>query len=173
MKENTFTFTARSSDDPDKTATFTLNNGTVSVELGNALVEQVSKAVESFGDEELTGRISSWVKPAAIGTLQQTIKPIPLSDFDAEMNEDALQMTAWIRTRGLRLAPIMMTWQDVDNPQGAEAFVAEVQDRKEAIADNKAVPDPMDYWASWLVIGLIILALPVLVIKLLRQKQTS
>ena len=129
MEENTFTFTARSGSNPDKSATFTLNNGSVSVELGNVLVEQISKAYDSFSDEEAVQRLSSWFKPTATGTLQKMIEPISIEDFDAEMSGDALQTTAWIRAGGLRLAPVMMTWQDVDNPRGAQAFVDELQDR--------------------------------------------
>ena len=49
MKENTFTYTARSAQDPEKMAMFTLHNGSVSVQLGNTLVEQAEEAYESFG----------------------------------------------------------------------------------------------------------------------------
>jgi hypothetical protein len=173
MEENTFTFTARSGANPDKSATFTLNNGTVAVELGNALVEQISKAYDSFSDEEAVQRVSSWFKPAATGTLQKMIEPISLTDFDAEMSGDALQTTAWIRAGGLRLAPVMMTWQDVDNPEGAQAFVDELRDRKEQVEQITSAPDPFDYWISWLVMGLAALAVPILLIRLMRNRQTS
>lgn len=173
MKENTFTFTARSGSNPDKSATFTLNNGSVSVELGNVLVEQISKAYDSFSDEEAVQRVGSWFKPAATGTLQKMIEPISLADFDAEMSGDALQTTAWIRAGGLRLAPVMMTWQDVDNPQGAQAFVDELQDRKEVMENVETIPDPFDYWISWFVLGLAAFALPIFLIRLVRKRQAS
>ncbi len=169
MQDNTFTFTARSGQDPDKSATFTLNNGTVSVELGNVLVEQVTKAYESLNDEGSESRKLSWVKPAATGTLQKIIEPIPLADFEAEMSGEALQTKAWIRAGGRRLAPVMMTWRDVDNPQGAAAFVNEFQERKEAIVADEAAPDPLDYWISWVVMGLVALALPILFVRLFRK----
>jgi hypothetical protein len=173
MEENTFTFTARSGVNPEKAATFTLNNGSVSVELGNALVEQIGEVYDSFSDEASEQRFSSWIKPAATGTLQTLIEPIPLADFDAEMHGDALQTTAWIRTGGLRLAPVMVTWQDVDNPQGARAFIDEVQDRKVAVNDIDDGPDPFDYWISWFVMGLFVLALPIVLIRQIRKRQGS
>lgn len=171
MEENTFTFTARSGANPERTATFTLNNGSVSVELGNALVEQISTAYDSFSDEESEQLFTSWIKPAATGTLQTLIEPIPLADFDAEMREGTLQTTAWIRAGGLRLAPVMMTWEDVDNPQGAKAFVNELLDRKEVVDGDDYGPDPFDYWISWFVMGLFVLAMPIVLIRLIRKKQ--
>lgn len=171
MKENTFTYTARSADDPNKMAMFTLHNGSVSVELGNAIMEQVGQAYDTYRDEESEKGLTTWIKPAATGSIQKLIKPIPLSDFDAEVSGDALQMTAWIRAGGLRLAPVMMTWQEVDNPAGAEAFVSELRNRKEAIQEDRNRPAPLDYWASWIAIGLMSVALPIIFIRQWRKRE--
>jgi len=173
MKKNTFTYTARSTENPEKMAMFTLHNGSVSVELGNTLMEQVGEAYEAYGDEEIDKGISTWIKPAATGTIQKLLRPVPLADFDAEMSGDALQTTAWIRAGGLRLAPIMMTWQEVDNPEGARAFVDELRDRKESIQEEKSLPDALDYWASWIAIGLMTMVLPILFIKRWRARRSS
>jgi hypothetical protein len=173
MKEDTFTFTARSVADPEKMAMFTLHNGSVSVDLGNTLVEQVGAAYEATGDEESEKGFATWIKPAATGAIQKLVKPIPLTDFDAEMSGESLQATAWIRAGGLRLAPVMMTWQEVDNPDGAQAFVTELQNRKESIQDELARPAPLDYWASWIVIGIMAIALPILFLKQWRKQQAS
>jgi len=174
MKEDTFTYTARSIDDPNKMAMFTLHNGSVSVDLGSTLMEQASEAYDATTDEESDKRLATWIKPAATGALQKLVKPIPLSDFDAEMSGDMLQATAWIRAGGLRLAPVMMTWQAVDNPDGAQAFVNELRERKESIQDEQQTyPDPLDYWASWIIIGLMAIALPILFVKQWRKRQSS
>lgn len=174
MKENTFTYTARSVDDPNKMAMFTLHNGSVSVDLGNALIEQAGQAYDATSDEASEKKLAAWIKPAATGALQKLVKPVPLTDFDAEMSGDTLQATAWIRAGGLRLAPVMMTWQAVDNPEGAQAFVSELQSRKESIQqDEPTRPNPLDYWASWFVIGLMTIALPVLFIRQWQKRQSS
>jgi hypothetical protein len=170
MKENTFTYTARSAEDPNKMAMFTLHNGSVSVELGNAILEQVGEAYDTFSDEKSDKSLKSWIKPAATGSIQKLIKPIPLADFDAEMSGEALQTTAWIRAGGLRLAPVMMTWQEVDNPAGAQAFVTELKNRKEVIEDDRHRPAPLDYWASWIAIGLMSVALPVIILRQWRRR---
>lgn len=173
MKENTFTYTARSANDPNKMAMFTLYNGSVSVELGNVIMEQVGEAYDTFRDEESNNDLKSWIKPAATGSIQKLIKPIPLADFDAEISGDALQTTAWIRAGGLRLAPVMMTWQEVDNPGGAQAFVTELQKRKETIQDERTRPAPLDYWVSWIAIGLMTVLLPVIFIRQWQKRQSS
>lgn len=153
---------------------FTLHNGSVSVDLGNTLVEQFDEAYQAASDDQAEKGLAAFIKPAAIGAAQKLIKPVPLADFDAEMNDDgALQATAWLRARGLRLAPVMMTWQDVDNPDGAHAFVAELQNRKEAIQDELTYPVPLDYWISWVVIGMMAMVLPILLIRQWQKRRTS
>lgn len=176
MKENTFTYTARSAQDPEKMAMFTLHNGSVSVQLGNAIMEQAEEAYESFreGDEDDSKRLAGFIKPMATGSVQRFLQPIPLEDFDADVKEDAMQATAWIRAGGLRLAPVMMTWQDVDNPAGAKAFVSELQERKKAMTNDAGrLPDPFDYWASWIVVGLITIMLPIVLIRQFKKRQSS
>jgi hypothetical protein len=177
VKERTFTYTARSVVDPDKMAMFTLHNGSVSVDLGNTLVEQIDEAYQAAGqtndDEEAEKSFTTWIKPAATGAIQKLIKPVPLADFDAEMSGNALQTTAWIRAAGLRLAPVMMTWQEVDNPDGAQAFVKELHDRKASIQDELTHPAPLDYWASWILIGMMTIALPILFVRQWRKQRAS
>lgn len=172
MKETTFTYTARSAFDRSKMAMFTLHNGSVSIALGNTLIEQVGEAYDTTAVEDESSDITTWVKPAATGALQKLLKPVALADFDAEMSNETLQATAWIRAGGLRLAPVMMTWQQVDNPKGAQAFVTELKERKKSIQEQKTLPTLLDYWVSWIAIGLMTIALPLLFIKK-RQKQRS
>ena len=108
--------------------------------------------------------------PRESGALQKLVKPIPLGDFNAEMKGDALQATAWIRTGGLRLAPVMMTWDDVDNPEGAKAFVDELDSRKQSIDKDESLLAPLDYWASWVAIGFVALLFPILFIRKWKQR---
>jgi hypothetical protein len=168
-KENTFTYTARSADNPDKMAMFTLHNGSVSIQLGNALLEQVEEAYESFrvGDDRT---LSTWIKPLATGSLQQLLEPIPLKDFDAELKDDTLQTTAWLRAGGLRLAPVMMNWKQVDNPAGAEAFMEALDARKQETSAKRRLPNPFDYWAGWVVAGIVSLVLPLVMWRLLKDR---
>jgi hypothetical protein len=173
MKENTFTYTARSVQNPEKTAMFTLHNGSVSIQLGDTLMEQAKEAYdESFGVED-DRQLTAWIKPVATGALQRLLQPIPLADFDADVKGEALQATAWIRAGGLRVAPVMIIWQEIDNPEGANAFVAELQERKEALAGTGRLPDPFDYWASWIMIGLMSIVLPIMLLRQLKKRRSS
>jgi hypothetical protein len=173
MKENTFTYTARSAVDPEKMAMFTLHNGSVSVDLGNTLIQQADKAVEELRDETPDKNIVALAKPLATGSIQRLLKPIPLADFDAHMRDGILQTSAWIRAGGLRLAPVMMTWQEVDNPDGAHAFIGELRARKKGIDSEQTLPDPLDYWASWLAIALMTVVLPVFLVRKWRARRAS
>lgn len=152
MEENTLTFTARGIEDPDKMATFTLQNGSVSVQLGNALLTEIVNISETYQAEEDVN-IADWTKATAVGAAQKMLRTLPLQDFDADMDGNTLHATAWIRKGGLRIAPVPMTWQKVDNPEAARAFVKEVDDRRNHLPDVQALPSILDYWASWLVIG--------------------
>lgn len=172
MSENTITFTARSVENPDQMATFTLQDGFVSVQLGNALLEQVEQAFESAQGKE-PNRLTNWIEPAATGALQKVMQPIQLVDFDANMSGEALTLVAWIRVGGLRLAPIVVTWQQVDNPAGAEAFVAEIQRGKKALAERGAMPDLTDYWATWILLGILTIILPLLWWRMLQNRRSN
>lgn len=168
MSENTFTFTARSQENPDKLAMFTLRNGDVTVQLGNAMVEQIEGAFDAMHDD-VESKFKAWLKPVATGSLQRIMKPFPLRDFDAELRGDTLQTTAWVRVGGLRLAPVMMKWEQIDNPNGAEAFVEEVEERKAAQDTGSNLAKPLDYWMTWGLVGLTMLILPVVFWRLRPQ----
>jgi hypothetical protein len=170
---NTFTFTARSAEDPDKTATYTLHDGHVSIAFGQAFLEQVESAFEAIADDESESVLAKLIKPAATGSMQQVMRPIPLEDFDASTGGDNLHTVAWIRARGLRLAPILMRWQQVDNPPAARAFVEELQARKESLDIRDGWRAPADYWITWVVGGLLIVVMPLIGLRWLRSRETQ
>ena len=174
MTDSTFTFTARSVQNPHKLATFTIQDDEVAVQLGEALLEQIEGLFDAFrGDGDQSNRFSAWLEPAATGALQRVLKPIPLTDFEVDQQNGSLQITAWLRAGGLRLAPILASWKEVDNPAAAQAFAEEVRRRKEALNEDRLLPDPFDYWASWIFLGMLTVGLPFLWWRLLRQRQNS
>lgn len=168
MQEDTFTFTARSAENPDKLATFTLHNGSVSVQLGEAMLEQLEEAL-STRDEETVEQIKAWARPAATGSFQSVIEPIPVNDFHATLDEEALRTTAWVRAGGLRVAPVTLTWPQVDNPDGARAFVSEVHTRQQQAQETATLPGPFDYWLTWVAVAFVLVVLPVIFIRTRRQ----
>jgi hypothetical protein len=171
MNDNTFTFTARSALDPEKVASFTLHNGSISVELGNALLEQA----EQLSNSQLEGIPSAfvdWAKPVATALTQRYLEPIPVQDFEADTSNEGFNATWWVRARGKRLLPISMNWNEVDNAPAAEAFVGELEMRKESLGERSMLPNIFDYWATWIVVGLAAVALPVVYLRSLRSRLT-
>jgi hypothetical protein len=143
----------------------------VSVQLGNALMEQVERAFDSFHGED-ENRLTAWIEPTTTGALQSVLQPVSLADFDAQMKGESLQTMAWIRAGGLRLAPIMVTWSQIDNPAGAQVFVDEVNKRKEKATEDKSMLDPFDYWVTWLLIGIVSFVLPIFWWKKWQQQRS-
>lgn len=159
MTENTFTYTARSKENPDRLATYTLHNGSVSVKFGEAMLEQVEEAIAAL-DEDGGEAVEKWLRPVATGTAQKLLEPIPVSDFNADLRGEALHTTSWIRAGGLRLAPMALTWTAVDNPDGAEAFVHELKRRQENTETTSTMPGPFDYWLAWMALSVLAIGLP-------------
>jgi len=167
MLESTYTYTARSAAHPEKVVTFTLYDHSMSVGLG-APLEHIERAVVSESDEteieteagnEHEALSHAWLKPTAVSLLQRGTSPFNVADVDAKIDNDGLRVTAWTRTRGLRLAPVVFSWDEVDNPEGAEAFAREIKRRKRSAKYPGRFPGLLDYWASWFSMGLLLLAL--------------
>ena len=163
--ENTFTYTARSALAPEKVVTFTLYEEELSVDLG-APLEHVQRGIEegqkeTEGEAEEQGGIESYyaLKPTAISLLEKGTRPFHVGDVYAKAEGDGLAITAWVRVKGLRLAPIQFAWDEVDNPGGAKAFVDQLQTRRQAVSHPGRFPSVMDYWISWLLFGVLLLVL--------------
>jgi hypothetical protein len=168
--ENTYTYTARSARDPQHAVTFTLYDGRMAVDL-TAPLEQVERMVaEAEGQDaepesgEASGttvparfELPAWAKPVAVSLLRQGVGPFHIADVSAEATQDGLTVTGWVRAGGLRLARIAFDWDQVDNPDTAGAFVAEVRRRKDRAERPSSLPAPLDLWATWAA-GLVVLA---------------
>ena len=173
MKENTYTYTARSAVNPSKVVTFTLHDHHMSIEPG-APLEHVERALGVEEDEtkaEPEARIQPWVKPVAVSAMERVARPFNIADVDVNAQDDRLQVTSWVRTTGLRLAPVVFLMEHVDNPEAAHAFAKEVKERKASAAHPGLFRGLLDYWASWLFAGLMVGAL--LWIGLLRRKKET
>lgn len=157
--KDTYTYTTRSADDPEEMATFTLHNHSMSIELGGALLEQVERVFRN-GDSEGEDRLPPWLKPALVWLLQQGLRPFSVADVNASVKGEGLWIMAWIRAGDLRLAPVTLVWERVDNPDAAQAFVKELNKRKVSAAHPGRFPGPLDYWAIWVFIGFLMVVLP-------------
>ena len=167
--KNTYTYSARSIDHPERVITFTLHDRWLSVEPG-APVEFVEQVVEvakgKEGQDEEMRPTGPWLKPLAVSLAERSTRPFRIVDINADMAEDRLYVQGWIRTGGLRLLPITLIKERVDNPTAAGAFVKKIDERK---AESQSSLQILDYWATWVVAGTLLLGL----FQLWRQRDTQ
>jgi hypothetical protein len=157
MKQDTYTYTARSAINPSKVVTFTLHDHRMSVEPG-APLEHLERALgteEGQTEAEQKAGIQPWVKPVAVSVMGRAARPFNVADVDVNAQDNRLQVTSWVRTTGLRLAPVVFRMEQVDNPEAAHAFANEVEERKASAAHPGRFRGPLDYWAGWLLVGLV------------------
>ncbi len=120
----TYTYTARSADDPAQVATFTFYDQNLSIELSTPITQAKSKAK----DQSI-----AWREAASI--LKGLDKPrLDVADVDAGVEKDCLRLMAWACARDRRWLPITIVIEHVDNAEAARAFVKELNRRKMAAA---------------------------------------
>ena len=124
------------------------------------------EAVDKINNEQ-AGLLASAAKPAVSASLQKLLDPFPLQDFAATLNGDSLKTRAWVRAGGLRLAPVVLNWQNVDNPVAAAAFVDELEQRQAEISGVSRLLSPLDYWLIWVLVGVTAVIIPII----LRQQR--
>lgn len=149
---DTYTYTARDVDEPDRTLTFTLEDERLSVDLGPP-AEQLESLIEPATQDQQGGQEGDDAKKArlrelALTLLQRRLGPFRTSDVAAAVQDDRLTVRAWYRARGLALAPMTLIDGRIDNPGAAQAFTKELAKRKEASA-RPSVVKVFDYWLTW------------------------
>jgi hypothetical protein len=159
--ENTYTYTARSAENSEEIVTFTLHDHHMSVGLGVPLeqVERVLAETEMEAEGEEAPQPQIWLKPVAVSLLERGTGPFRLEDVSATADAGWLRVSAWYRAGGLALAPLTLVNGPVDNPQGAQAFVEEVDRRKEEIVGPLGSLNVLDYWLTWIAAGVALFAL--------------
>lgn len=160
--ENTYTYTARSVDNPEQVVTFTLHDHQMSVGLGAPLeqIESVLQQMDSDEEEARQGTESGiWLRPLAISLLERGVGPFQVADVNATAADDWLRVNAWYRAGGLALAPVTLVSGRVDNLQAAQAFVEEIDKRKEEVAGAWSLLNVLDYWFTWILAGALMFGL--------------
>ena len=159
MKEmkDTYTYTARSAADPDRVVTFTLVNGHMMLNL-TGVMDQLSEVVTA--DEKATTvkeQMKKQIGPSMMKGIEQLSGPVHVRDVAADLVEGRLVVRAWQRAGGLRLAPMVIGIDRVDNVEAAEAFVEELDTRQNSVQSAGKFAGPLDYWFGWAALFLIVL----------------
>jgi len=169
--ENTYTYTARSALDPARVVTLTLYENYLSVGVATPLehIERAVRAATAEEEDEARGeiRLQPWLRPAAISMIERGLHPFHVGDVEARADERWLRVRAWFRTGGLRFLPVTLVGGEVDNPEAAQAFVRELRRRKKAAGGPSWLFGLLDYWATWIVGGV----LAVVFMQLWRRKR--
>lgn len=158
--ENTYTYTARSIENPEQVVTFTLQDHHMSVGLGAPLeqVETLLQRVDAGKEKAGEGALGNlWLRPLAVSLLERGVGPFRVADVNATAEEDWLRVSAWYRAGGLALAPVTLVNGRVDNPPAAQAFVEELQERKSEVTGAFGPLNVLDYWFTWILGAALIL----------------
>lgn len=151
MEDNleTYTYTARNVNDPDRVVTFTLYNNHLRVNL-TGVMEQAGTVINAEEKSAEIGRqLSTQAKPAMVKMVENFSGPAHVNDVDASLEDERLKVLLWQRFGGLRLAPVQFNMGKIDNPDAAEAFVNELDQRKETAPSAGRFFGPLDYWVGW------------------------
>ena len=146
---HTYTYTARDAVHPDTVVTFTLTDHQMKVNL-TGVVEKVQEVTESEQKgSEAFEQMKSVAVPGALLMLERISGPYHLDDAYANAEGDSLNVGAWYRLAGLRLAPIQISINHVDNPDAAHDFVKEFNERKASAPSMSTLSGVLDYWGTW------------------------
>lgn len=159
---DTYTYTARHVEDPEKVITFTIKGEYLEINVTGVL-ENIGKVIsDDESKEALKEQIKTQATPTALIVMEEISGPIHLSDVEGKVageNGDRLELKVWKRVGGLRAAPLRLSFGEVDNPQAAQAFIEELNDRREKIEHRGKFFGPLDYWLGWLVLAILVLVL--------------
>jgi len=148
----TYTYTARSAENPAHTATFTLHEGRMSVDMGAGMedLERIAhEAQEQQGTLQKAKAVISELPRLHPAMVRMAQSSYDVHDVSANASGDGLSVTAWTSIGGLKAVPMMLNWSHVDNPDAARAFVEELEQFKRETPDS-GLPGPLDYWGTWI-----------------------
>jgi hypothetical protein len=156
--QHVYTYTAQSADETEQKVTFTLHDHSMSVELDKPLkIEEALQAKKDDLETGLASDLQSRLEPVAAALMERALHSFNVADVEAVAQDDRLQVTAWIRTGGLRLAPLVFNFKHVEDSEAAQAFAQELSRRKTSAARPHRPSEPFDYWASWVLAGLLLI----------------
>ncbi|NLG51284.1 MAG: hypothetical protein GX552_14345 [Chloroflexi bacterium] len=161
--QDTYSYIARSAEDPSKVAIFTLYDHSMTIEPGTtveAVEKEAAERAEAVTGKEVEAaprprtRRLPWYMPVLSLLLGDGARVFRVADTRARAQNGGLAVTAWLRAGGLRLLPVTFYWEHVDNRDMAQSFVDELQRRKMTTPRQGVARGPLDVWATWLAVGL-------------------
>lgn len=159
---DTYTYTARHADDPDKVITFTLRGEYLEINL-TGILENIGNIIsDDERKQTLKEQFRSQAAPTVLKAMEELSGPIHVNDIKGDLIREGgnkLQIKIWKRIAGLRAAPINLNFGRVDNPDAAQAFLEELEDRKIQSEHQGKFFGPLDYWLGWLGLAAVLILL--------------
>jgi hypothetical protein len=156
----TYTYTARNAEDPDNVVTFTIDEERLRVNLTDLMEPPKPLSRSTSRPRQALHQVKTKTKPVFKKLREKVFGPVHISDVDAKLTEDKFLVRMWPRVAGLRVAPLRINMGQVDNEDAAEAFVDELDYRKETVPAARKLIGPLDYWFGWaglmLLVGLFV-----------------
>jgi hypothetical protein len=147
---NLHTITLHEAKHPERPFTFTLDGEVFSMDI-SALLALEAAGPEAPPKEPWEERLEQ----AALKLVQPFCAPAHVRDIRFQVEDNKLTLQIWKRARGLRLAPMVLVTDEVDDPQAAAEFAALLRERAQTAAQPGKYQGAFDYWATWaaLVLG--------------------
>jgi hypothetical protein len=155
----TYTYTARSKDNPNTAMTFTIYDDYLKVDL-TGLGEKISEVIdEDRREDALKEVITKQAGTTMYYLLERLSGPVHIKDVTPVFDDGKFTLTFWKRLVGLRFAPIVVSMGEVDNPEAADQFIETLEERQALTETPSIFAGPLDYWVTWIamLIGVILL----------------
>ena len=144
-----YTLTLHEADHPDQPITFTLDGDTFQMDIG-ALFGPETPALDTPPKEPWEERLELVTQKF----IQPFSSPMHVRDVTFLAQGDAITLQIWKRLGGLRLAPILITIDDIDDPVATADFAQRVEEQAHFASRPGKYTGPLDYWGSWILMGL-------------------
>ena len=148
----TYTYTARDKHNPEHAATFTIVDDHLRVNLAD-LDDQLSGLIKQ--PNHMSAIVKFLVKQSTLAIYKMTewmSGPVHIHDVSPSLQNAQFSLVIWKRVVGLKLAPMMILFQEVDNPEAAQLFIRNLTKKRSDSLKPSSFPGIFDYWISWIAV---------------------
>jgi len=149
MTSTSTTLTLHEAKHPGKPLTFTLEGDAFQMDLSQLFVPE-----EPIPDSPPVEPGAAQMVLAMQKMIQPFSGPVHVKDVTFLADGENLTVQVWKRARGLRLAPLVLVLEGIDDPQGAAALAAQIKERSQAASWPGKYTGPLDYWGAWALLAL-------------------
>ena len=144
-----YTLTLHQTDHPNRPLLFSLDGNQFQMDLSALFIPDAPAP-----DAEPQSALEARMEQMAQKVIQPFSGPTHAQDVVFLAEGDKVTIQVWKRSRGLRLAPVVVGLTEIDDPLAAAEFAARLKEAALASARPGKYTGALDYWGSWLLMGL-------------------